>query len=46
MTLNNEEMLEIKGGSSTSFYLKLGIFGGAIAFFAGILDGILHPKEC
>lgn len=46
MVLNNAEMLEIKGGSTTTLYLKLGIIGGALAFLAGLLDGVLHPKEC
>ena len=46
MALNNEEMLEVKGGSISSIYLSLGIIGGAIVFLSGVIDGIIHPKKC
>lgn len=42
--LNNEEMLNVKGGA---FSLKVAAaIGGAVIFFIGIIDGIVHPKKC
>ena len=42
--LNNEEMLNIKGGA---FGYKLAsIIGGAIIFVIGVIDGFMNPKKC
>lgn len=43
--LNNEEMLEVEGGG-LGIQIGLGIIGGVIAFLAGFVDGIIHPKKC
>ncbi len=45
MVLSNEEMFKVKGGSA-SIYVKMGILGGLIAFFAGMLNGVIYPENC
>lgn len=42
-SLNNEEMLEVKGGASK---LVWGIIGGALVFIIGVIDGIVNPRKC
>ena len=42
--LNNEEMLNIKGGG-ISFKIA-SLIGGAIVFLIGFVDGVIHPKKC
>ena len=42
--LNNEEMLNVKGGAIS---LKLAAaIGGVVIFLVGVIDGIIHPKKC
>ena len=43
--LNNEEMLEVKGGA-LKFGILAGIIGGAIVFVVGVIDGLLNPRKC
>lgn len=44
MILNNEEMINVKGGA---FKFKLaGVIGGAIVFLIGLVDGLLNPQKC
>jgi len=43
--LNNEEMLLVKGGG-VSAKLLWKLIGGAVAFFIGVIDGIVNPRKC
>lgn len=43
--LNNEEMINIKGGGIGSKFF-ISIIGGTIVFFIGIIDGLINPKKC
>ncbi len=43
--LNNEEMLNINGGSMSAIGLSA-LIGGAIIFLIGYFDGLIHPKKC
>jgi len=46
MKLNENEMLEIKGGAfglKTAFLIGL---GGLITLIVGIVDGYLNPNKC
>ncbi len=45
MILNNEEMLEVKGGG-INFKIIGAIIGGAITFIFGVIDGFLNPRKC
>ena len=45
MMLNNEEMLEVKGGA-LKIGLLVSIIGGAIVFAIGVIDGLLNPRKC
>jgi hypothetical protein len=42
--LNNEEMLNVKGGAITT--KLLGALGAVIIFAIGVVDGLIHPKKC
>ena len=46
--LNNEEMLEIKGGAMSASMATLitGIVSGIVVFIAGILNGTVNSKAC
>jgi len=44
-SLNNNEMIEIRGGGISS-KLIFGILGGAIVFLIGVVDGIINPRAC
>ena len=42
--LNNNEMLEVKGGA-----IKWGVIagiGGFASFIIGVIDGWMNPKKC
>lgn len=41
--LNNQEMLEVKGGA---FKWVAGLIGGAIVFLIGVVDGLINPRKC
>jgi len=43
--LNNEEMIEVKGGAFSS-KLLFGIFGTGIVFLIGVVDGLINPRKC
>lgn len=43
--LNNEEMLEVKGGAAGKGLL-FSIIGGAVVFVIGIIDGLFNPRKC
>ena len=45
MKLNNEEMIEVKGGAINYKFLA-GIVGGAVVFLIGLIDGLLNPRKC
>ena len=45
MKLNNEEMLDVKGGGISS-KLIWGIVGSALVFLVGLMDGLVNPKKC
>lgn len=42
MKLNNEEMLNVKGGAFKTASIVTGIF----VFIIGVVDGIFRPKRC
>lgn len=42
--LNNEEMLEVKGGAFNK--MLAAIIGGAIVFLIGVVDGFINPRKC
>ena len=44
MKLNNEEMLNVKGGAITAKLASL--IGGAVIFLIGLVDGFINPKKC
>ncbi len=46
MELNNEEMYQITGGGSASFWTTVGFIAGIISFTIGVIDGFFHPKKC
>ena len=48
MVLNNEEMLDVKGGtiSTTMVATITGIVSGVVVFIAGILNGVVSSKGC
>ena len=44
MKLNNEEMLNVKGGA-----FRYGIFtiiGGLAVFVIGVINGLVNPQKC
>lgn len=41
--LNNEEMLNIKGGGVSNF---IGLIGAGIVFVIGVIDGLINPRKC
>lgn len=43
MKLNNEEMLNIKGGGIKGLGY---IIGAAISFLIGLVEGIINPRKC
>ena len=45
IVLNNEEMLNVKGGA-LKFKVLSAIVGGVTVFILGFIDGIVHPKRC
>lgn len=45
MKLNNEEMINIRGGA-IKFKFMAGILGGAIVFLVGLVDGLINPRKC
>lgn len=45
IVLNNEEMLNVKGGA-LKFKLISAIIGGVTVFIMGFVDGFVHPKKC
>ena len=40
--LNNDEMLEVKGGG-LGFWIAV---GAAVTFIIGVIDGITNPTAC
>ena len=42
--LNNEEMLNIKGGAIS--WKVAAAIGSAIVFIIGVVDGLINPKKC
>ena len=40
--LNNEEMLNVKGGAGKLW----GVLGAGIVFLIGLIDGLLNPRKC
>ena len=48
MELNNEEMMNVKGGAISFNIAALitGIATGAVTFLVGVFDGFLNPNKC
>lgn len=46
--LNNEEMINVKGGALSSKVLGIitGVVAGIITFAVGAWDGYINPKSC
>lgn len=46
--LNNEEMMNIEGGSLTisEIGLIVGVGVGIMTFFTGVFDGLMDPNSC
>ena len=42
--LNNEEMMNVKGGALS--FKVAGLIGGALVFLIGFVDGLINPKRC
>lgn len=43
--LNNEEMLNVKGGA-IRFKLIGAVIGGVVVFIAGLVNGLVNPQRC
>lgn len=44
MTLNKNELLQIKGGAIN--WTAISVIGTVVSFIAGILDGYFRPIKC
>ena len=42
--LNNEEMINVKGGALRAGLKAL--IGGAVVFLIGLIDGLINPQKC
>lgn len=43
--LNNEEMIDLKGGAFSCKALA-GLVGAGLVFLIGLIDGLINPRKC